>query len=111
MEGVELVFLGLRGILLFFFFLIYLIYFIFWLHWVFIAARGLSLVCGAWAFSSCGKWGLRFVGGARASHCSGLSCCGARALGACASAVVAHGLSSCGTWALERRLSSCGARA
>ena len=34
--------------------------------------------------------------GARASHCSGFSCCGAQALGARASVVVAHGLSSCG---------------
>ena len=48
---------------------------------------------------------------ARASHCSGFSCCGARALGARASVVVAQGLSSCGSWALEHRLSSCGARA
>ena len=46
---------------------------------------------------------------ARASHCGGLSCCGAWALGAQASVVVACGLSSCGSWALERRLSSCGA--
>ena len=49
--------------------------------------------------------------GVRASHCGGFSCCGARALGVQASAVVAHGLSSCGSRALERRLSSCGARA
>ena len=35
--------------------------------------------------------------GARASHCGGLSCCGARALGAQASVIVAHGLSSCGS--------------
>ena len=49
--------------------------------------------------------------GARASHCGGFSCCGAQALGARASVVVAHGLSSCGSRALERRLSSCGARA
>ena len=49
--------------------------------------------------------------GARASHCGGFSCCEARALGAQASVVVAHGLSSCGSRALERRLSSCGARA
>ena len=35
--------------------------------------------------------------GARASHCSGFSCCGAGALGAQASVVVARGLSSCGT--------------
>ena len=34
--------------------------------------------------------------GARASHCSGFSCCGAWALGARASVVVACGLSSCG---------------
>ena len=49
--------------------------------------------------------------GARASHCRGFSRCGARALGARASVVVARGLSSCGSWALERKLSSCGARA
>ena len=48
---------------------------------------------------------------ARASHCGGFSCCGARALGTRASVVVARGLSSCGSWAVERRLSSCGARA
>ena len=46
-----------------------------------------------------------------ASHCGGFSCCGAQALGAWASVVVAHGLSICGLWALERRLSSCGTRA
>ena len=55
---------------------------------------GASLHCGAWA-----------------PHCGDFSCCGARALGAWASVVVAHGLSSCGSQALERRLSSCGARA
>ena len=32
-----------------------------------------------------------------ASHCVGFSCCGAQALGALASVVVARGLSSCGT--------------
>ena len=37
--------------------------------------------------------------GARASHCGGFSCCGARALGARASVVVARRLSSCGSWA------------
>ena len=47
--------------------------------------------------------------GARASHCGGFSCCGARALGTWASAVAARGLSSCGMRALEHRLSSCGA--
>ena len=63
MEGDELVFLGLRGILLFFFFLIYLIYFIFWLHWVFIAARGLSLVAASGGYSSlrCTGFSLRWL--------------------------------------------------
>ena len=37
--------------------------------------------------------------GVRASHCGGFTCCGARALGAWASVVAAHGLSSCSTWA------------
>ena len=49
--------------------------------------------------------------GARASHCGGFSCCGAQALDAQASVLVARGLSSCGLRALEHRLSSCGARA
>ena len=60
----------------------------------------LDLRCCARVFSSCG---------AQASHCGGFSCCGAWALGAWASVVVACGLSSCGSQALERRLSSCGA--
>ena len=49
--------------------------------------------------------------GVQASHCSGFSCCGARALGARASVVVALGLSSCGSRALEHRLGSCGTQA
>ena len=49
--------------------------------------------------------------GARASHCSGFSCCGAQALSTWASVVEARGLSSCGLWALEHRLSSCGSQA
>ena len=48
--------------------------------------------------------------GARASHCGGLSLCGARAPGMRASVIVARGLSSCGPEALERRLSSRGTR-
>ena len=48
--------------------------------------------------------------GARASHCSGFSCCGARALGSRASVIVTGGLSSCGSQAVEHRLSSCGAQ-
>ena len=63
------------------------------------------------AFSSCGKWGATLHCGVQASHCGGFSCCGAWALDARASVVVAHGLSSCGSRALECRFSSCGARA
>ena len=55
-----------------------------------LAARGLSLVVVSGGYSL-----LRCV----ASHCSGFSCCRARAFCAQASVVVAHGLSSCGTWA------------
>ena len=67
---------------------------LFWLLWVFVAARGATLHCGA-----------------RTSPCGGFSCCGAWALGAWASVVVARGLSSCGLQALERRLNSWGTRA
>ena len=49
--------------------------------------------------------------GAWASHCSGISCCRARALGTRASVIVAHRVRSCGSRALEHRLSSYGARA
>ena len=54
---------------------------------------GATLRCSAWA-----------------SHCGGLSCCRAWALGTWASAVVPRGL-SCGSRAPECRLSSCGTRA
>ena len=46
-----------------------------------------------WAFSSYGKWELLSSCGVRDSHRRGFSCCGARALGARASVVVANGLS------------------
>ena len=81
---------------------LFILFIYFWLCWVFVAACRLSLVWRAGATLPCG---------ARASHCSGFSCCRARALGAWASVVVACGLSSCGSWALERRLSSCGTEA
>ena len=55
-----------------------------WLCWVFVAVRGLSLV---------GERGLLTLHcSVRASHCGVFSCCGARALGARASVVVARGL-------------------
>ena len=69
------------------FFLFINLFIYFWLRWVFVAARGLSLVAESRA-------ALRH--GVRASHCGGFSCCGAQALGAQASVVVACGLSSCG---------------
>ena len=74
--------------------------YLFRLRWVFVAARRLSLVASSGGYSSLG---------ARAFHCSGFSWCGARALVAWASVVVAHGLTSCGLRALERRLGSCSA--
>ena len=61
----------------------FLNFFYFWLHWVFIAAHGLSLVAASRA---------TLCGGARASHCSGFSCCRARALGTQTSVVVARRL-------------------
>ena len=70
--------------------------------WVLVDAHRLSLVMASGGTLRCG---------ARASHCGGFSCYGARALGARASVVVVHGLSSCGSQALEGRLSSCGTRA
>ena len=70
----------------------------------------LGLRCCARAFFSCAERGLLFV-----VVCGLLiavaSRCGAQALGARASVVVARRLSSCGSWALERRLSSCSAQA
>ena len=38
---------------------------------------------------------------AQAFHCSGFSCCGARAICTWTSVVMECGLSSCGSWALE----------
>ena len=64
-------------------------YFGFWLHWVSVAFERV--------FSSCGEWGL-FCCGAQAPRGGGPSYGRARALGAQASPVAAHGLSSCGVW-------------
>ena len=88
-----------------------------YLIYLFLAVLGLR--CCTRAFSSCSAW---------ASHCGGVSFCGAQALGARASIVAtgsrAHscstgliscglrvrepaGFSSCGLWTLEHGLSSC----
>ena len=84
----------------FFFFLIYLIY---------LGCIGSSLLRAG--FLSLQRAGATLRRGVHASLCGGFPCCGAQALGAQASVVVAHGLSSCSLRALEHRLSSCGARA
>ena len=81
----------------------------YWFFFFFLAA--LDLRCCAQAFSSCSEQGLLFVAVHRLLLIVVASRCGAQALGAQASVVVAHGLSSCGLRALERRLSSCGTRA
>ena len=80
----------------------YLKFIYFGLHWVFVSARAFLWLRRAGATLGCSV---------RASHCSGFSCCRARAVGVWASVAVAHGLSSCSSQALERRLSSCGTRA
>ena len=66
------------------------------LFFYFLLLAVLGLHCCPCAFSSCGEKGATLCCGARAYHCSGFSCCGAWALGARASVVVACGLSSCG---------------
>ena len=53
---------------------------------------GFSLAAESGGYSLVSVW---------ASHCNGVSCCGAQALGY-------SGFSTCGSWALEHRLSSCG---
>ena len=70
--------------------------FLFLFFKLFLAALGLRCCVRAFSLQQVGAT-LRC--GAWASHCGGFSCCGAWALGAQASVVVAHGLSSCGVWA------------
>ena len=58
--------------------------FIFWLRWVSVAAQ---------TFSRCAVQGLLSSFGARASHCGGLSCSRAQALGCVGLVAVARGVS------------------
>ena len=51
-----------------------------------------ALHCCVWAFTSCSEWRLLSSCSARASHCSGFSCCRARA-------PEHEGISSCSLWA------------
>ena len=53
----------------------------------------LDFRCSARASSCCGEWQLLFRCGTRVSHCGGVSCCRAQALGTPASIAVAHVLS------------------
>ena len=53
----------------------------------------MGLRCCTQAFPSCGEGGVTLRCSAQAAHCGSFSCCGARALGARASVVVARGLS------------------
>ena len=76
----------------FFLFLFFICFIYFYFFNLFLAVVGSSLLCvgflqlwRAGATLRCGVW---------ASHCGGFSCCGARALGAWASVVVARGLQS-----------------
>ena len=55
---------------------------------------GSSLLCAG--FLQLQRAGATLPSSAGASHCGSFSCCGAQALGARASVVVAHGLSRCG---------------
>ena len=68
----------------------------------------LGLCCCVWAFFSCNEQGLLCYG-ALTSHCCGISCCRARALGEQASVVTAHRFScptACGI-PLDQGLNLC----
>ena len=69
----------------------------------------LGLLCYWRAFSSCHQQRLLSSYSAGASHCSGLSCCRYRALGAWVSGVVAQGLSYSMAYGIfpEQRWNSC----
>ena len=56
----------------------------------------LGLRCCAWAFSSCREQGLLLIVVHGLLIAVACLCCGAQALGAQASVVVAHGFRSCG---------------
>ena len=61
-------------------------------HYIYLFLAAPCLCCYMQAFSSCSEHGLLSSCDARASHCSGFSSCGARALGTRASEAVAPGL-------------------
>ena len=69
----------------------------------------LGLHCCVSVFSSCSEWGLLSGCSAQASNCGCFSWCGAQALDARASVVVATGLKSTGSTVVVHWLSCCGA--
>ena len=94
----------------FFFCFAYQVFFIFNFFIFYFGCVGSSLLCAG--FLQLRRVGATLCCGAQASHCGGLSSCGAWALGVRASVVAACKLSSCGMRALEHAdFSSCGARA
>ena len=101
-----LVYICFSGVIIFIFLFLKI-----YLFYLFLVLAALGRCCCVRAFSSFLRAGAPLHCGARASHCRGFFCCGARALGMRASVVGACGLSSCGLQALERRISSCGSRA
>ena len=79
-------------------------FYIFKFLFIFLFLAALGLCCCPRAFSSCGA-GAPLCCGARASHCSGFSCCRAQALGMQASVVAARGLQSAGSVVVAHGLS------
>ena len=82
------------GYIFLLFSLIFILFIIYWLI-------ALDLCCSTQVFSSFGEQKASLCCGARASHCSGFSCCRARALSAWGSVLVACRLSSCSSRALD----------
>ena len=78
--------------------------FIFFNKFIYLFLAALGLHCCARAFSSCGEWGPLFVA-VRGLLIAVASRCGARALGAWASVVVACGLQSAGSVVVAHRFS------
>ena len=76
---------------------------VFFVFLKFFGCIGSSLLCAGFLWLR--RAGATLHCGARASHCGGFSCCGARALGAWAPVVVALELSSAGSVVVAHGLS------
>ena len=73
----------------------------FWLCWVLSAVR---------AFSSCGEWGPPSSCGVWASHCDGLSRCGARAQELCSMGLAAPRMWDLSSWTRDQAHVPCNGR-